>query len=789
MADSSADGLLLNFAVSTNDIKVKPKFKGGRWRDRLVAKRSSFRSTPRQRGLQGEQKNDDTIGKSTATEATKNRVDDVGTPATKRRRLDADPELASTSRTGAQSNGEGPKKTVPRGNRTQREFVSSLFSSNPLPETAQEKEVEETAPAEPSNAPLASEASSFMRLGLSSIVTSNLSSKLKLKAPTAIQKAAIPQLLRDDSDAFIQAETGSGKTLAYLLPIVQRIINHTGLVEAKNGDEQSSKLHRDSGLFAMILAPTRELCRQISVVLEDILRWCAHWIVSGTVVGGEKKKSEKARIRKGLNILVATPGRLADHLENTKVLDVSNVRWLVLDEGDRLMEMGFEADIEKIISKLEERRRERKDGTILPAGFPRRRVTVLCSATMNMSVQKLGGISLNSAAHIKADPEEEETSKGADATERTTTFSTPAQLQQSYTIVPAKLRLVTLTAVLRRAFHRRGSVMKSIVFISCADSVDFHFTLFTRRESRDDADEDEKIKPLDDSVDPTLGTIATSSTLATGDSSVTVYKLHGSLTQQIRTATLKAFTQSKDPSVLICTDVASRGLDLPNIDFVIEYDPPFSKDDHLHRVGRTARAGRAGRTLIFLLPGSEEGYVDVLKAAHHDGGRAPSRSDSNDLLKKGFGSAGLGGGNDWETRATDWQMDLERWLLKNPKALEMARKAFQSQIRAYATHVANERAIFDIKSLHLGHLAKSFGLREPPGNIGVPGLKRRSNYTKDHTSSGKDREGTKRGRHERDNDDQQPQKDVTEDQGAGAAIKMRKKMREHMMAASEFNIS
>ncbi len=788
MDDVSADGLLLNFAVSTNDIKAKPKFKGGRWRDRLVAKRSTFQPTPSQRSPHGEHagsKKDDALEKINQNGSLEALIDNVRTPEAKRRRLDPDPGLPSTRPTNTQFAGDTPKRSAPHGKGAPREFVSSLFSSNPVPTSIKEHEVKESVPAEPSNAPLASGASSFMKLGLSSVVTSNLSSKMELKAPTAIQKAAIPQLLQEDSDAFIQAETGSGKTLAYLLPIVQRIINNTGLAGDQHSTEESAKLHRDSGLFAIILAPTRELCRQISVVLENLLRWCAHWIVSGTVVGGEKKKSEKARIRKGLNILVATPGRLADHLENTKVLDVSNIRWLVLDEGDRLMEMGFEADIEKIISKLEERGRERKNGKLLQAGFPRHRVTILCSATMNMSVQKLGGISLNSAAHIKADPQDEEMSNKEDATERTT-FSTPAQLQQSYTIVPAKLRLVTLTAVLRRAFHRRGSVMKSIVFISCADSVDFHFTLFTRPGgSSDDAPENDKTKPSDDSADAALGTIAASSTLATGDSSVTVYKLHGSLTQQTRTATLKAFTLSKNPSVLICTDVASRGLDLPNIDLVIEYDPPFSKDDHLHRVGRTARAGRAGRTLIFLLPGSEEGYVDVLKAAHRDGGRAPTRSDSNDLLKKGFGSVGLGAGIDWETRATDWQMDVERWLLKNSKILEMARKAFQSHIRAYATHIANERAIFDIKSLHLGHLAKSFGLREPPGNIGVPGLKR---STKHQPSSSKTRQGNKRSGHEQDSD-QRPQKDVTEDQGAGAAIKMRKKMREHMMAASEFNIS
>jgi len=129
-------------------------------------------------------------------------------------------------------------------------------------------------------------------------------------------------LIKENSDAFIQAETGSGKTLAYLLPIVQRIIELSETLKKQNVEDGLDAVHRDSGLFAIILAPTRELSKQIALVLESLLR-CAHWIVAGTVIGGEKKKSEKARLRKGINILVATPGRLADHLEHTERLNVS----------------------------------------------------------------------------------------------------------------------------------------------------------------------------------------------------------------------------------------------------------------------------------------------------------------------------------------------------------------------------------------------------------------------------------------------------------------------------------
>src|SRR5271155_2688953 len=258
--------------------------------------------------------------------------------------------------------------------------------------------------------------------------------------------------------------------------------------EQNSGKDAAHKiLHRDSGLFAIILAPTRELCKQISVVLERVLG-CAHYIVAGTVIGGEKKKSEKARLRKGLNVLVATPGRLADHLDNTKVLDIRNVRWLILDEGDRLMDLGFEDEIQKIVRKLDERQRDRG----IP-GLPTRRTTILCSATMKMNVQRLGEISLKDAVLIKADVAAGNKDGGGAANARSTetVFSAPAQLKQSYTIAASKLRLVTLTALLKRTFARKGSVMKAIIFVSCADSVEFHFEAFTRSHEKDRSKEAE----------------------------------------------------------------------------------------------------------------------------------------------------------------------------------------------------------------------------------------------------------------------------------------------------------
>jgi ATP-dependent RNA helicase DDX31/DBP7 len=198
--------------------------------------------------------------------------------------------------------------------------------------------------------------------------------------------------------------------------------------------------------------------------------------------------------------------------------------------------------------------------------------------------------------------------------------------------------------------------------------------------------------------------------------------MHGSLAQNVRTATIKSFSACKQPSVLITTDVSSRGLDIPSVDLVIEYDPAFSFADHIHRVGRTARAGRAGDATLFLLPGTEEGYIELLKTS-----TPPTAQPYATTLQKGLMSklefpietnATPAEGN-YHDKAESLQLHIEQRILNDNKLLELARNGFKSHIRAYATHTKEERKHFDIQELHLGHMAKSYGLREPPGGIGA----------------------------------------------------------------------
>lgn len=744
MAD---DGFSLNFDVGNVTLPSNtPKFKGGSWRERSRLTKAA--KSARDNREAGTTQNGRELaftraqrGRHGPRSSTDDNTQPAGQPPQKRRKQNLDGEANGHERR-TRDRPAHLKDATFGGEPGKREVISSLFTKNPTAKTEEPKGEEQRdsqEPVKPSNAPLPDGIDTFTSLGLGDSIAAYLLTKMNLQNPTAIQRAAVSQLTKEDADVFIQSETGSGKTLAYLLPIVQRLVTMAERQKYES-DQKEQGLGRDSGLFAIVLAPTRELCKQISVVLERLLG-CAHYIVAGTVIGGERKKSEKARLRKGLNILVATPGRLVDHLENTEALDVSKVRYLVLDEGDRLMDLGFEEDISKIVRKLDAKKKQHAE----IAGLPERRITTLCSATLKATVQKLGDISLKDAVLVQGETEDGEKSEQTGES----AFLAPAQLKQSYIVCAAKLRLVTLVALLKRTFARKGSVMKAIVFMSCADSIDFHHKILTRPAERTGEDSDQEKVEVQRPQEPMLSdAMSTSSLLSSSSNSLDVYKLHGSLPQQTRTAIIKSFAKSTSPSLLLATDVASRGLDLPNLDLVIEYDPAFSKEDHLHRIGRTARLGRDGRAIIFLLPGTEEGYISVLKESYKSNADTSASNvlaqSATDVLRKGFSPAtGLVGskeaGTNHETLATNFQLDIERFVLADPKIKEMAKNAFQSHIRAYATHIASERQYFDIKELHLGHLAKSFGLRDPPGKVNVQGLRGKGGASRPRANEGRKR--------------------------------------------------
>lgn len=718
----SDDELILNFApVESSESEVKQQtanFKGGRWTDRRNAK---FKLQGRE-WKKGSGVNNIDVSNNKFNKLQKE-YESENPEEARKLKPQAKHEVKRREPRKPKDDLDQPKRqtTEPLGGLSKRikfnessgefggknnSYVSSLFTSNKNSETLQESETSETAHL-PSNAPLG-DASTFSGLGLHDKLSGHLKNSMRYVSPTKVQRAVVPEMLTSNEDLFVKAQTGSGKTLAFVLPMLHRMISET------------SQINRQSGLFGIILTPTRELASQIYSVLESVLR-CHHHIVPGIVVGGEKKKSEKARIRKGVNILVATPGRLADHLENTESLDVSQNRWLILDEGDRLVELGFQETITKITDHLQRHSKITSSLSQWPL-LPNRIVNVLCSATMPEDVKKLGSTVLSSPKWISID--KNDTTFHGDAT-------APDQLVQSVMVVPPKLRLVTLAAKLKRISKTyRTLTTRSMVFFSCSDSVNFHFEVFTRGGK---TDQKKTSSEDDEGEETTEHCILTAPQV---DGNTIIFRLHGSLSQQLRTSTLQKFVSDSGNNegkhlILFCTDVASRGLDLPNIASVVEYDPPFSIDDHLHRIGRSARAGNKGEATLFLLPGEEEGYVDGKLRVVHPKEGSLRITNYETLLKDSFAEKTSENGpskgkkidlkakeGKWDIHATTWHLEVERWLLEDSKALERALHAFTSHIRAYATHLSSERSFFNVKLLHLGHLAKSFGLRETPKKLG-----------------------------------------------------------------------
>lgn len=504
-----------------------------------------------------------------------------------------------------------------------------------------------------------------------------------------------------------------------MLPIIQDLLPLSSL----------SYIDRSIGTIAIIIVPTRELASQISEVLDTLLKLrlrsihdtgedstaprLTRWLISGLLIGGSTRTHEKARLRKGLPILVATPGRLLDHLQQTASFNVGKCRWLVLDEADRLMELGFEDTIKGIIQGLDGRRKlaiqASKEGKSLEVGgwgWERQRRTILCSATIREDVQKLAGTTLKNPIVIKAlesnaphTPSKEGDDRNNPTAPLNTNLTPPSQLSQKYITVPLKLRLVTLLSLLRSILSQsNGRTTKIIVFLSCTDSVDFHWNLLGSATMADESTGSDESSSSDDEavgeraeddeggrkIKSIEGLISVTSPLLP---STSIYRLHGSMPQPARLASIKGFSSSKPKdkkppcsAILLCTSVASRGLDLPSVRAVIQYDLPTEggATEYVHRVGRTARAGKGGEAWSFVAP-SEKAWVEwvegKMRTVNENGGDGDDDRKSkiqlgsvaaDAILKKGFG----GKGTEHEERATEVQLVFERWVLKGKVSSE-----------------------------------------------------------------------------------------------------------------------
>ena len=271
-------------------------------------------------------------------------------------------------------------------------------------------------------------ANTFSSLELHPHLIDCLDKRFNLEKMTQIQEKTIPVIL-NKSDCFVKSMTGSGKTLAYAIPIIQ-------LLQAK-----TPAIKRTDGIFALVLVPTRELAIQIENVFELLCKSFIR-IVAGALIGGMKKKSEKNRIRKGLNILIATPGRLCDHLDTTMCLDLAKIEYLVFDEADRMLDMDFEKKINFIIFKIHEKRKELE--------LPKPQI-ILISATLTSGVKEIAR-RLNVIDAVNVDESSIDNKIESQSNDDDKNIALPAGLKNFFMIVPSKLRLVGLISFVLNKF-------------------------------------------------------------------------------------------------------------------------------------------------------------------------------------------------------------------------------------------------------------------------------------------------------------------------------------------------
>ncbi|KAK7676433.1 nucleolar DEAD-box protein required for synthesis of 60S ribosomal subunit [Cerrena zonata] len=352
----------------------------------------------------------------------------------------------------------------------------------------------------------------FQSLQLSRPVLKGLA-QLGYTKPSPIQSASIPISLLG-KDIVAGAVTGSGKTAAYMIPIIERLLYKPSKVASTR---------------VIVLTPTRELAIQVCDVGKKIARFVSN-LNFGLAVGGLNLRQQEQQLKTRPDIVIATPGRLIDHIRNSASFSIESLEVLVIDEADRMLEEGFQTELTEILSLIPKHKRQ----------------TLLFSATMNTRIQDLIQLSLDKPVRIMIDPPKAAASK-----------------------------LIQEFVRIRKREHLKPALLFNLLKTVDPNQQNRIVVFVARKESA------HRLRII-------LGLLG-----------MKVSELHGSLTQEQRLQSVTDFKNLTVP-VLICTDLAARGLDIPKIEIVINYDMPKSHEIYLHRVGRTARAGRDGKSITFV---------------------------------------------------------------------------------------------------------------------------------------------------------------------------------------------
>ena len=421
---------------------------------------------------------------------------------------------------------------------------------------------------------------------------------------TEVQEKVIP-IAKKGKDIMCTAKTGSGKTLAFLIPAMEILIK--------------ADFQQNQGVGVIIITPTRELALQIYDVAKELL-FFAHK-TCGVIIGGGYRKKEAKKLIRGVNLLIATPGRLLDHLNNTEGFKCNNLCLLVIDEADAILKNGFEDELIQILKIL-----------------PKDKQTMLFSATLSKKIENLGLLSLNDPVYIKLKINPEGQNNNLQ------------NLEQGYLILEGNLKFNFLYT-----FLKNNSSKKIMIFFNSCSEVQFFSYLLNY-----------------------IG--------------IKVLSISGDLKQINRETIYREFFNS-EKGVLLCTDVAQRGLDFPEVDWIINFDLPLSVDEYLHRVGRTARGPDShGKSLLIILPNE----TDLLE-----------RIKERNIIIKEYEFK--------KEKLIDIQQKYELLISSNPALENLAVEAYKNYIFSYMYSKNNSKDNKqNIENIDKEKLIKSFGLKEVP---------------------------------------------------------------------------
>ena len=387
--------------------------------------------------------------------------------------------------------------------------------------TAAPADLSDTVAALACSAPVAPPPPTFRDLGLSEAVLRAVAD-MGYRHPTPIQAQAIPSVLMG-RDVMGTAQTGTGKTAGFTLPLLDILV----------GSRARARMPR-----SLILEPTRELALQVA---ENFVQYGKYLkLTHALIIGGESMSDQKELLLRGVDVLIATPGRLIDMFERGSVL-LSDVKILVIDEADRMLDMGFIPDVERIVGLL-----------------PRMRQTLFFSATMGPEIRRLADAFLS-------DPKEIAVARPA---------SVATTITENLVLVAEHDKREAL-----RHLIRTGEVQNALIFCNRKRDVEVLYRSLNRHRFN-------------------------------------VGALHGDMTQTVRFATLERF-RAGELQLLVCSDVAARGLDIGGLSHVFNFDVPHRAEDYVHRIGRTGRAGLEGHAVTIAVPGDRFAIEAIEKLIGH----------------------------------------------------------------------------------------------------------------------------------------------------------------------------